>query len=48
MQENVKRLKKIGYHFIEPILGILANGQIGVGHLAPVERIVEEVERRLK
>jgi len=48
LQENVKRLKKIGYHFIEPILGILANGQIGVGHLAPVERIVEEVERRLK
>ncbi len=47
LQENVKRLKRAGYHFIEPVTGLLASGEKGIGHLAPVERIIEEVERRL-
>ncbi|MCK4244907.1 MAG: hypothetical protein KAX20_04705 [Candidatus Omnitrophica bacterium] len=47
LQENIKRLKKIGYHFIEPTRGILANGQVGIGHLAPVETIIKEVKKRL-
>ena len=47
LQENVKRLKRAGYHFIEPVTGRLANGEKGVGHLAPVEKIVKEVKRHL-
>jgi len=48
LRENVKRLKKIGYHFIEPISGILANGEEGIGHLALLGKIVEEIEKRLE
>jgi len=47
LQENVKKLKRAGYHFIEPVTGLLASGEKGIGHLAPVEKIVKEVKRRL-
>ncbi len=47
LQENVKKLKRGGDHFVEPVRGRLANGEKGVGHLAPVEKIVKEVEKFL-
>ena len=44
-QGNIKRLKDSGYEFIEPKVGRLACGKIGVGCLAEVETIVKEVKR---
>jgi len=48
VQENIAKLKTIGYKIIEPRRGELACGKIGVGCLAEVERIVREVKRFLK
>ena len=47
-QENIKKLKRLGYKFVGPDRGRLANGKIGIGHLASVEDIVKEVKRTLK
>jgi len=44
-QENIKRLKSLGYGFVEPRVGRLACGKMGVGCLAEVEAIVKEVKR---
>lgn len=48
VQENISRLKRIGYRFIGPVEGELICGEIGEGCLASVERIVNEVMRVLK
>ena len=40
VQENVKKLKKLNYHFVEPEYGELACGYIGMGRLAKLERIL--------
>ncbi|HOC02212.1 MAG TPA: flavoprotein [bacterium] len=45
VQENVKKLKKLGYKFIGPEKGKLANGTIGQGRLSDIEKIVEELEK---
>jgi phosphopantothenoylcysteine decarboxylase/phosphopantothenate--cysteine ligase len=42
-QENIKKLKSLGYHFVEPAEGELACGSQGVGRLADTEEIVERV-----
>ena len=47
-QENIARLKKIGYRFIGPSRGHLVCGARGLGHLARVEDIVREVIRILR
>ncbi|MST63144.1 bifunctional phosphopantothenoylcysteine decarboxylase/phosphopantothenate--cysteine ligase CoaBC [Peptostreptococcus anaerobius] len=44
VQNNIKRLKKYGYRFIDPSSGLLACGDIGVGKLADVDEIVDYVE----
>lgn len=41
VQENISKLKKLGYEFIEPASGRLACGDDGKGKLAPVDTIVE-------
>ena len=46
-QDNIKKLKSLGYRFIEPIKGRLACGKVGVGCLAEVETIVKEVKKAL-
>ncbi len=46
-QENIERLKRFGYLFIEPEEGELACGVQGVGRLADPEDIVEQVIGRL-
>lgn len=48
VQENITKLKKIGYKFIGPIKGSLACGCVDIGHLAEVKDIVNEAKRLLK
>ncbi|MDO4563369.1 MAG: bifunctional phosphopantothenoylcysteine decarboxylase/phosphopantothenate--cysteine ligase CoaBC [Clostridia bacterium] len=43
VQENIERLTRGGYYFIEPDTGMLACGVVGKGRLAPIEDIVEYV-----
>lgn len=42
-QKNINVLKKMGYKFIEPDVGKLACGDIGVGKFPEVEKIVDYV-----
>ncbi|MDD3766475.1 MAG: bifunctional phosphopantothenoylcysteine decarboxylase/phosphopantothenate--cysteine ligase CoaBC [Eubacteriales bacterium] len=41
--ENIERLKKLGYVFVDPEGGRLACGDVGKGKLADVDDIIEEV-----
>ncbi|MCM8822057.1 MAG: hypothetical protein NC831_04505 [Candidatus Omnitrophica bacterium] len=45
VQENIAKLKKLGYFFVEPEEGKLANGAVGKGRLADIEKIVDSVEK---
>jgi len=45
VQDNIKRLKYIGYKFVEPRYGRLASGKLGIGCLAEVETIVKEAKK---
>lgn len=47
-QDNIARLKKIGYRFIGPIKGRLACGCEEIGHIADVKDIVSEAKRFLR
>jgi len=47
-QENIKRLKRLGYHFIEPATGDLACGYEGKGRLPEPDVIIKAIERILK
>ena len=42
LQENIQKLEKFGYYFIEPSEGDLACGKQGKGRLADIEDIIEE------
>ncbi|MGB9641942.1 MAG: flavoprotein [Candidatus Ratteibacteria bacterium] len=44
VQENVEKLKKLGYVFVEPETGKLADGRTGAGRLADIDKIVKTVE----
>jgi len=46
-QENIQKLKSLGYKFIEPVKGRLACGKVGVGCLAEVDTIIKEVKKNL-
>ncbi len=48
VQDNVKRLKKLNYHFVEPQYGELACGYKGVGRLADHKKILGRIELLLK
>ena len=43
VQANLERLRSRGVHVVEPEFGVLANGEMGDGRLAPPDRIVEAV-----
>ena len=43
-QENIQKLKKVGYQFIEPIEGDLVCGRVGVGHIAEQATILDHVK----
>ncbi len=47
VQNNIEKLKQLGYIFIEPEEGILACGDKGVGRLAPPSDIVETLINNL-
>lgn len=47
-QANIKKLKSLGYRFMEPRKGKLACGDIGVGCLAEVETILTAVNRSMQ
>lgn len=47
LQKNIKTLKDLGYHFIDPDSGRLACGDIGEGKLANTDKIVNEVVKIL-
>ena len=48
VQDNIARLKKIGYRFIGPIKGRLACGHEAIGHLAEINDIVSQAKKLLK
>ncbi len=43
LERNMKFLKELGYHFIEPDAGRLACGDVGKGKLASPEKIVDTI-----
>lgn len=43
VQENMKRLEKWGYHFIEPSAGYLACGYVGKGRLEEPQTIIDTI-----
>jgi phosphopantothenoylcysteine decarboxylase/phosphopantothenate--cysteine ligase len=47
VQDNLRKLRRIGYHILEPADGYLACGYEGKGRLPEPEKIVEEAERLL-
>lgn len=47
VQDNIKKLKGYGYHFIEPADGLLACGDVGKGKLPEPEIIAEYVYKEL-
>ena len=47
LQENIRKLRRVGYHFIEPAEGYLACGYEGKGRLPEPEAILDEVHRVL-
>jgi phosphopantothenoylcysteine decarboxylase/phosphopantothenate--cysteine ligase len=48
LQENIRKLKKLGYHFMEPAEGYLACGYEGKGRLPEPADIVAEIRGLLK
>ena len=47
LQENLRKLGRVGYHILEPAEGFLACGFEGKGRLPDPEKIADEVERLL-
>ena len=45
LQENIRKLRRVGYHFIEPAEGYLACGYVGKGRLQEPQQILEEIRR---
>lgn len=47
-QDNISKLKKLGYKFVGPVKGHLACGIEAMGHIAGSDAIVAEAKRLLK
>jgi phosphopantothenoylcysteine decarboxylase/phosphopantothenate--cysteine ligase len=47
VQENIDRLRKLGYHFVGPEKGRLARGEEGEGRLAEISAIRDRVDEVL-
>lgn len=47
VQDNIQKLKKHGFGFVEPKKGRLACGEVGVGCLADLDAIIKEVKNNL-
>ena len=46
-QENIQKLKKIGYRFVDPVKGHLICGKEALGHVSDPETIVHQVSEIL-
>jgi phosphopantothenoylcysteine decarboxylase/phosphopantothenate--cysteine ligase len=47
LQENIRKLRRVGYHVLEAAEGFLACGYEGKGRLPDPEKIAEEIQRLL-
>ena len=47
VQRNITALKSLGYHLVEPSVGELACGTEGIGRLAEIDDIIEEIDSLL-
>lgn len=47
LQENLRKLRRVGYHLMEPSEGFLACGYEGKGRLPDPEAILAEIQRQL-
>ena len=45
VQENLRKLRRVGYHIMDPAEGYLACGYEGKGRLPDPEKISDEIER---
>lgn len=43
VQENIDKLRSFGHMVIDPVEGLLACGDLGIGKLAPIDRIIDSV-----
>jgi len=48
LQQNIENLKAVGFHFIGPERGALADGKIEIGRMTEPQQIVEYSERIIK
>jgi len=48
VQENLAKLKSVGYQIIEPTSGMLACGYEGVGRLEDIQTIKNEIDQQIK
>ena len=48
VQENIKKLTRLGYKFLEPETGHLACGYKAKGRIPKKEKIIEEVKKYIK
>ncbi len=48
VQENLRKLGRVGYHLLEPAEGFLACGYEGKGRLPDPEKIAEEIQKLLR
>jgi phosphopantothenoylcysteine decarboxylase/phosphopantothenate--cysteine ligase len=48
LQENIRKLQRLGYHLIQPAEGYLACGYEGKGRLPEPDKILEEIQRLLR
>lgn len=48
VQDKIEYLRGKGYFFIDPVMGRLACDREGMGHLAPLEKIVEAAQKILE
>jgi phosphopantothenoylcysteine decarboxylase/phosphopantothenate--cysteine ligase len=48
LQENIRKLRRVGYHILEPAEGYLACGYEGKGRLPDPESILEQIRCRLR
>lgn len=47
VQDNIARLKGFGYEFVEPVVGMLANGDTGNGRMADEETLLAYILKEL-
>ena len=48
VQDNVTKLKTLGYKFVGPTKGHLACGHTGIGHISAIQDIIKEAKQLLR